>query len=181
MSTSTTRTKPIAALIAEKVIWQFLMAFAVAMLGVTTMDWSTAQAAAVAGVAAVITLALNSVNAAVIPAGMSFYLDLLLRVLRSAASAFLAFLAAVPMLDLADGDMWRGAVGAAGVAILTVVKGGAAHVVGNPMTAAVLPGDLDPSLNAHGEAPPTEDEQSLLTPGDVPDWAMGPPPEDVAD
>jgi len=125
--------------IVEKVLAQFVQAFVVALFGGMAFGWDGVQCATLAGVSAVITLALAAVNSAVIPEGASFYTDMTLRVARSAASAFLAFMVMAPMLDVQSGDFWKAAAGAAGVGALTALKAGSARRVGDPDSAALLP------------------------------------------
>lgn len=129
--------------IVEKVLSQFVQAFVVALFGGMAFGWTAIQCAALAGVSAVITLALNSVNSAVIPVGMPFYTDLTLRVLRSGASAFLAFMVMAPVLDVQSGDFWKAALGAGAVGAVSALKAQGARQVGDPETAALLPATLD--------------------------------------
>lgn len=128
--------------IVERVGWTFAQAFLVALLGMSELDWTATEAAIAAGVTAVITLALASVQGAVIPVGLPFYTDLGLRIARSSAAAFLSYLIVEPGAVLA-GDTWQGAAAAAGMAILVALKGGAARFTGNPNTAATLPRGRD--------------------------------------
>lgn len=128
--------------IVERVGWTFAQAFLVALLGMSELDWTATEAAIAAGVTAVITLALASVQGAVIPVGLPFYTDLGLRIARSSAAAFLSYLIVEPGAVLA-GDTWQGAAAAAGMAILVALKGGASRFIGNPNTAATLPRGRD--------------------------------------
>ena len=128
--------------IVEKVGWTFAQAFLIALLGMSELDWTATEAAIAAGVTAVVTLALASVQGAAIPVGLPFYSDLGLRIARSAAAAFLSYLIVEPGAVLA-GDTWQGAAAAAGMAILVALKGGAARFIGNPDTAATLPRGRD--------------------------------------
>jgi hypothetical protein len=153
--------------IAEKVLWTFAQAGLVALLAVNQFDWSGGKVALAAGTTAVITLALASVQSAAVPEGLPFYTDLGLRIARSGAAAFLSFLLVAPDLVL-DGQAWKGAAGAAGMAVLVALKGGAARFIGNPTTAATLPGWIDPSPDENGEVEPRDDEPIEL--GDMPDW-----------
>lgn len=125
--------------ITEKVLSQFVQAFVVALFGGMAFGWNALQCAALAGVSAVITLALNTVNSAVIPQGMPFYTDLTLRVARSGASAFLAFMVMAPVLDVQSGDFWKAALGAGAVGAVAALKAQGARQVGDPQTAALLP------------------------------------------
>lgn len=167
-------TKNLALQIVEKVGWTFVQAFLVALLGVSELDWTTTQAAIAAGITAVFTLALASVQGAVIPVGLPFYTDLGLRIARSSAAAFLAYLLVEPGAVLA-GETWQGAVGAAGMAALVVIKGGAAHFIGNPNSAATLPRGRDVidtvGVEVPGYSPNDDDPDGPTEPGEVPDWA----------
>lgn len=154
--------------IAEKVLWTFVQGFLVALLGVSEFDWTNGQAAIAAGITAVITLALASVTAAAVPEGLPFYNDLALRVARSGSAAFLSFLLIEPDAVL-TGQAWKGAVGAAGMAALVIIKGGAARFIGNGNTAATLPSWADPVPDENGEFEPADDEP--LEEGELPDWA----------
>lgn len=131
--------KQLLAPIVEKVLSQFVQAFVVALFGGMAFGWDALQCAALAGVSAVITLALNSVNSAVIPVGMPFYTDLTLRVARSGASAFLAFMVMAPVLDVESGDFWKAALGAGAVGAVAALKAQGARQVGDPQSAALLP------------------------------------------
>jgi hypothetical protein len=160
--------------IVEKVGWTFVQAFLVALLGTTELDWTTGQAAIAAGVTAVFTLAFASITSAVIPIGLPFYTDLMLRISRSAAAAFFAYLLVEPGAVL-EGQAWQGAVGAAGMAVLVVVKGAAAHFVGNPDSAALLPRAVDvietTGVEVVGYSPNDGDPDAPSEPGELPEWA----------
>jgi hypothetical protein len=136
--------KPVWANIVERTAWTFVQAFLVSLLATSesTLDWSTAQAATAAGVAAIVTLALSAVQGASLPEAVGFYTDLGLRIARSGAAAFLAFLLVEPSAIL-NGDVWQGALGAAGMAALVTVKGFAAGRVGQDFSPATLPSSLD--------------------------------------
>lgn len=155
-------TKTLVLQIVEKVGWTFVQAFLLAFLAMSELGWTAAEAGIAAGVTAVLTLAMSSVTAAVIPVGLPFYTDLMLRILRSGAAAFLAFLLVEPGAVLA-GETWQGALGAAGMAVLVALKGGAARFIGNPNSAAILPRGADvidvPWTPGGG-------------PGDAPDWPV---------
>lgn len=168
-------TKNLVLQIVEKVGWTFVQAFLVAYLGATELGWTATQAGIAAGVTAVLTLAMASVTASVVPAGLPFYTDLGLRIARSAAAAFLAYLLVEPGAVLM-GETWQGAVGAAGMAILVAVKGGAAHFIGNPASAATLPRGRDvidtTGVEVPGYSPNDDDPDGPTEPGEIPDWAQ---------
>lgn len=126
----------------ERAAWTFGQAFVVALLAAESLDWTGARAATAAGVAAVITLALAAVQSSSIPEGVGLHLDVLLRVVRSGAAAFLAFLLVEPAA-LLEGRVWQGALAAAGVAALSVAKGYTATLIGSRESAATLPRRLD--------------------------------------
>ncbi|MFZ4431561.1 MAG: hypothetical protein ACOYOQ_00040 [Microthrixaceae bacterium] len=140
----TTSSKPVWASIIEKAAWTFVQAFLVGLLAVPTLDWSTAKVALAAGVAALISFALASVNAAALPEGNGFYTDLGLRLGRTGVAAFLSFLL-IDQSAVLTGDVWKGAAGAAGAAVLVALKGAASKFVGSGFSAALLPADLDPT------------------------------------
>ena len=130
--------------IAEKVLWTFVQAFAVAVCAVgTPLDWSLGTAGVAAGVAAVITLGLSAVTAASLPTNLTPYADIALRVARTGVAAFLSYLLVEPDAILM-GRVWQGAVGAAGVALLAACKGELGRMVGNYDSPATLPLSLDP-------------------------------------
>lgn len=157
--------RPVFAQLAERVAWTFVQAFLVAWFaGGAVFDWTVGRAAVAAGVAAVVTLALNAVQGAAIPKGLGFYTDAGLRVARSASAAFLAFLLVEPQAVL-SGRVWEGAVGSAAVAALAALKAVAARAVGNPDTAATLPVGADPWLEKGDVLPDSEP----IEPGVVPD------------
>lgn len=137
-----TITKQVVAGIAEKVGWTFAQTFVVALVAGERLGWDTARMAAAAGVAAVITLALSAVQSSSIPEGVGLQLDVVLRVARSGAAAFLAFLLVEPGA-LLEGRVWQGAAGAAMVAAVAAAKGVLAGKVGSVGSAALLPSRLD--------------------------------------
>ena len=169
-------TKNLALQIVEKVGWTFAQAFLVALLGMNELGWTSTEAAIAAGVTAVLTLAMASVQGAAIPVGLPFYTDLGLRIARSAAAAFLAYLLVEPGAVLA-GETWQGALGAAGMAILVALKGGAARFIGNPTSAATLPRGRDVidtvGVEVPGYSPNDDDPDGPTAPGELPDWAQG--------
>ena len=122
---------------AEKVLWTFVQAAAVAFAAASSLDWSAGRAALAAGVAAVVTLGLSAVSAEAVREDLGFYRELGLRVVRSSVAAFLSFLLVDPGAVL-TGKAWQGAVGAAAMAALVVVKGMAAQFVGDPDSPATL-------------------------------------------
>jgi len=128
----------------EKAAWTFGQAFVVALLAVPpgALGWGVTKMATAAGIAAVITLALAAVQSSSIPGGVGLHLDVLLRVVRSGAAAFLAFLLVEPAAIL-EGRVWQGAAAAAGMAVLSAAKGYTATLVGRRQSAATLPVRLD--------------------------------------
>jgi hypothetical protein len=85
----------------------------------------------------VVTLGLSAVSAEAVREDLGFYRELGLRVVRSSVAAFLSFLLVDPGAVL-TGKAWQGAVGAAAMAALVVVKGMAAQFVGDPDSPATL-------------------------------------------
>ena len=126
----------------ERAAWTFGQAFVLALVAAGTLDWDRVQAATAAGVAAVITLALAAVQSSSIPEGVGLHLDVLLRVVRSGAAAFLAFLLVEPTA-LLEGRVWQGALAAVGMALMTTAKGYMATLIGSRDSAATLPRRLD--------------------------------------
>jgi hypothetical protein len=128
----------------EKAAWTFGQAFVVAFLAVPSgsLGWDGTKMATAAGVAAVITLALAAVQSSSIPEGVGLHLDVLLRVVRSGAAAFLSFLLVEPAA-LLEGRVWQGALAAAGMAVVVAAKGYTATLIGSRTSAATLPKRLD--------------------------------------
>jgi len=124
----------------EKVIATFVQAFVAGLIVGPAIDISTAQAAALAAIPAGLTVVANGLP--LVPVGLPFYVDLLLRTIRTFASSFLGFLIALPVFSL-DYGVLQAAVAASIPAVLTVVKSGLASKVGDHETAALLPARLD--------------------------------------
>lgn len=129
------------ALLVEKALWTYVQAFIATLLVGAAMDVSTAQAAAVAAIPAFLTVIANGLPA--VPAGLPFYLDLLLRIIRTYAVSFLGYLVAVPTFTL-DFSIAQAAATAGIPAILALLKGAAASRIGDHSTPATLPARLDP-------------------------------------
>lgn len=125
----------------EKAALTFLQVFVTALLAGGSIDVSTAQAAIIGGIAAAITVIANGIPA--ITPTLPFWLDLLLRTVRTYVAAFVAFLLALPVLDLSYSTL-AAASAAALPAVLAVVKGAVASRIGEPDSAALLPAKYDP-------------------------------------
>lgn len=128
------------ATLAEKVVWTYVQALIALLLvgGGLSADGLTTDLA-IAALPAALTVVANGIP--MVPAGLPFAVDLVFRVLRSAAATFLGFLLAVPTFNL-DVSTLRAAGTAALVAVLVVVKGAAASKIGDPATPATLPASL---------------------------------------
>lgn len=126
--------------LAEKVLATWVQVFVTGLLAATALDISTAQAAAIAAIPAALTVVANGLP--VVPVGLPFYVDLVLRTVRTYVVAFLGFLVAVPVFSL-DYSIGLAAAAAAGPAALAVLKAGLASKVGNADSAALLPTNLD--------------------------------------
>lgn len=128
------------ATLAEKVLWTYVQAVIVLLLagGGLNADGLTTDLA-IAALPAALTVLANGIPQA--PAGLPFAVDLLWRVVRSGAAAFIGFLLAVPVFNL-DATTLRAAGSAALVAVLVVVKGAIASKLGDPATPATLPASV---------------------------------------
>ncbi len=124
----------------EKVALTFLQVFVTALMLGDSIDVSTAQAAIIGGVGAAVTVLANGIPAVV---QLPFWLDLALRTIRTYVAAFVAFLLALPILDLSYSTL-AAASAAALPAVLAVVKGAVASKIGEPDSAALLPERYDP-------------------------------------
>lgn len=124
----------------EKAGLTFLQVFVTALLAGGSIDVSTAQAAIIGGIAAAVTVIANGIPATV---QLSFWLDLVLRTVRTYVAAFVAYLLALPVLDLSYSTL-AAASAAALPAVLAVVKGAVASRIGEPDSAALLPAKYDP-------------------------------------
>lgn len=126
--------------IAEKAISTYVQAFASILLLGNVLDASTAQAAAIAAIPALLSALLAALPA--VPADLPFYVNLLLRTIRTYVVSVTGFLIAVPVFRL-DYSILVAASAAALPAALAVIKAGLASKVGSPETAALLPRSLD--------------------------------------
>lgn len=134
--------KPFIALL-EKVISTYVQAFITFLLmsgSLALVNVSTAQAAAIAAIPAAVTVIANGLP--VIPVGLPFYVDLILRTIRTFAAGFFGYLGALPMFTL-EKSMLVAAIAGALPAALAVLKGGLASKVGRADSAALLPKSLD--------------------------------------
>lgn len=161
--------------LAEKVAAQYVQAFIVALLASSffnSLDWSLATSAAVATIPAAITVLVNATTGASIPTTWPYLVQVLMRTLRSGASAFGGYLLAVPVFTL-DLSLGKAAWGAAGVAMLGVIKAELGRFVGNPDTVAWLPKAVDPGTaqEVDGYSPNDNDPDGPKEPGEVPAWA----------
>lgn len=126
--------------LAEKVLWTYLQALAAILLAGTVLDVSTAQAAAMAALPAALTVVANGLP--IVPEGLRFGVDLVLRSVRTYAVSFLGFLLALPVFSL-DYSVLAAASTAALPAVLALIKATAASHLGTTGTAATLPASLD--------------------------------------
>ena len=124
----------------EKAGLTFLQVFVMTLSVGGSLDVSTAQAAIIGGIGAAVTVIANGIPA-VVP--LSFWLDLVLRTVRTYVAAFVAYLLALPILDLSYSTL-AAASAAALPAVLAVVKGAVASRIGEHDSAALLPAKYDP-------------------------------------
>lgn len=128
----------------EKVLATYVEAFLALLLAGPALDLSTAQSAGIAALPAAITVVANGLP--LVPAGLPFYVDLLLRTIRTYVAAFLGLLVAVPVFELEIGILAAAATGALPAA-LAVLKGALSRRIGSD-TAAALPRSRDLSALA---------------------------------
>lgn len=129
----------------EKVLATYVQAFAGLLLAGPALDLSAAQSASIAALPAAITVIANGLP--LVPSGLPFYVDLLLRTVRTYVAVFLGLLVAVPVFRLDIGIAAAAATGALPAA-LAVLKAALAQRIGDPGTAAVLPRHRDVSSQA---------------------------------
>lgn len=132
----------------EKAVMTYLQALIAALVGSTffeSLDWSLAQAAAIATIPAGITVIANAVNGAVEPSDWPYAVRAAMRIIRTGAAAFLGYLIAVPMFSL-ERSMWVAAGAAGSTALLAAVKAELARFVGSNASPALLPARLDTPL-----------------------------------
>lgn len=125
----------------EKVVMTYLQSFIALLLVGSSLDLSVATSASVAAIPAGLTVLANGIPA--VPVGLNFYLDLVLRTVRTYAVTFLGLLLAMPVFHLDLGVGKAAAIGAIPAA-LAVLKGAVAGRLGAQGTAALLPAALDP-------------------------------------
>lgn len=129
----------------EKVVATYLEAFVSLLLVGTAIEVSTAQAAAIAAIPAALTVVANGLP--VVPVGLPFWIDLVLRTVRTYVAGFVGFLVAVPVFSLEIGILTAAAVGAI-PATLAVAKGALSSKIGSSDTPAALPASRDLSALA---------------------------------
>jgi hypothetical protein len=122
--------------LAEKAIATYIEAFLTVLVVGSTLDTSTAQAAAIAAIPAALTIVANGLPA--VPSSLPFWVDAALRTVRTFTATFLGYLIALPIFSLNTSVLIAAAT--AGIAAgLTVLKTAVASHIGEPETAAVLP------------------------------------------
>lgn len=126
--------------LAEKAGTTFLEVFLASWLAADALGASTAEAAALAGLAAAATVIANGLP--VVPAGLPFVVDLVLATARTFAAAFLAYVGGAPILSL-DYDLAVAAATAAIPAALAVAKGLLSSRLGSAASTRLLPDRLD--------------------------------------
>lgn len=128
-------------LLIEKVTWTYIQALTVLLLA-GTAGFTTTMA--IAALPAALTVLANSLPQ--VSAGLPFTVDLVFRIVRTAAVSFLGFLLAAPTFSL-DYSVLHAAALAAGMSVLAVVKGAAASRIGQLDTAALMPASLEPTAS----------------------------------
>jgi hypothetical protein len=136
--------------IVEKTVVTYVQAVIVAMLMAGTFDLSRWQAFAVAAFPA----ALSAFGASLpeVPSALPFYLDVLLRTVRTFVVSLIGLAVAMPVFSL-DVAAWKPLAASAGISALAVLKGALAGRFGNRDSAALLPAGLDGSIFALDEIP----------------------------
>lgn len=127
--------------LAEKTFWTFIEVFLTGFLGSGQFGFTTAQAAAIGGVSAAITVVANGLPEISIVTGNSFF-DTVGRTIRTAVVSFLGYLVAAPILDLSVDGLKAAAIAAIPAALAGVKSAGSSYV-GNKDTAALLPVKVD--------------------------------------
>lgn len=125
-------------LLLEKVFWTYVQALVALWLGLGDALGSNgfSQDLAIAALPAALTVLANGLPG--VPENLSFALDLLWRVARTFAVAFIGMLVGQPVFGLDPGAL-NAAYTAGVMAVLAVIKGAAAKKVGDPESAALLP------------------------------------------
>lgn len=131
--------------LAEKALATYLQVFVTGLLVADALGASTAQSAAIAAIPAALTVLANGIP--VVPSGLPFYVDLVLRTGRTYVVSFLGFLVAVPVFRL-DYSIAVAAATSALPAALAVLKGSLASKVGRSDSAALLPLRYDSPVSA---------------------------------
>lgn len=125
----------------ERMFWTFVQAFVAYAVLQTTLGVDTAQAAAMAGTAAVLTLILGILTDWAIPTDLPPGVLAMARVFRTFAVSLLTILLSAPELKL-DADAWKIALVGALPAVLAIIKVIAAEHLG-AATPALLPAKID--------------------------------------
>ncbi|MGW1993370.1 hypothetical protein [Embleya sp. NPDC001921] len=150
MATATLTSGAALAGLAERAGWTFLQVFLGGLITANSLDLSVAQAAALAAVPAGLSVLLNAVrgwsdNRALdqtLRTGTAWFVDLLQ---RTAATYALAAGGAWMLSGRYDLSTVQVALYGAIPAALAVIKAAVARRVGDPGSAATLPGSLDPA------------------------------------
>ena len=129
----------------EKTFWTFVEVFLTGWVAADTFGMDTAQAAAIAGVAACLTVVANGLPDVIINTGNAWF-DTVGRVIRTGVVGVLGYLVAAPVLDISV-DGWKSALIATAPAVLAAVKSAISSHFGNKETAAALPTNLDVNRN----------------------------------
>lgn len=135
---------PLAVLL-EKVFSTYVQVFVSLLIVGSVINVSTVQSAAMAGIPTALTLIANGLPA--VPVGLPFYVDLLLRVVRTYVVSFVGLVVAQPAFHLNRSIAQAALVGALPAA-LSALKGGIASKVGRADSAALLPVALDVPVSA---------------------------------
>lgn len=147
----------------EKVISTYVQAFIALLIVGPTINISTAEAAGIAAIPAALTALANGLP--VVPVGLPFYVDLVLRAVRTYVVSFVGFAVAVPVFKL-DYSVLAAAAAAAIPSALAIIKAGLAQHVGSSATGALLPASMDvaPLVGAHTEGNSTVTASSTSPP-----------------
>jgi len=124
----------------EKAVTTYVEAFLALLAASSVLDISVAQSAAIAAIPSAFTVIANGIPQP--PVGMSFYSDLIFRIVRTYVVSFVGLLVAAPIFEFSVGALQSAAIGAIPAA-LAVVKGILAGRVGNRETPALLPFKYD--------------------------------------
>lgn len=128
----------------ERAAWTFVEVFLATFAVATSIDATTPQAAAAAGVAAAIAVVLAGIPDP--PVGLPFVLDLFYRVARTFGQSVLAALSGVVVFDWTL-DLVTGAVLLAVPAVAAAVKGLVfGRMIGDRTSAATVPASVESRL-----------------------------------